>query len=59
MMSNNINIKGKLPPPRSPVARDMALNPPSGGGAHHTRDRDIQKGRSRKVKHPYKDIDGW
>ena len=44
-------IRGKLPPPRDPSARAMIESPPSGGGVHHTRERDVARGRSRKDKH--------
>ena len=44
-------IRGKLPPPRDPNARALAESPPSGGGTHHTRVKDVAKGRSRKEKH--------
>jgi hypothetical protein len=44
-------IKGKLPPPRDPAAREMALNPPSGGGKHKNK-QDYERGRARKPKHP-------
>jgi hypothetical protein len=44
-------IRGRLPPPNSPAAKEMALNPPSGGGVHHTRNKDVSRGRSRKEKH--------
>lgn len=44
----------KKPTPRDTGARDLAegkLHGGGGAGAHHTRDRDVAKGRSRKKKH--------
>ena len=37
--------------PRDPNARARAGKPGGGAGAHHTRDRDVEQGRSRKPKH--------
>lgn len=54
-----IIIKGKLPTPRSPAARDMAENPPSGSGVHGSRPHDVKKGRRRKDKHPKRNTNEW
>lgn len=43
-------VKGKLPPQRDPAAREMALNPPSGGGKHKNK-QDYARGRARNPKH--------
>lgn len=43
-------IKGQLPQPRDPAAREMALNPPSGGGKHKNK-QDYQRGKARNPKH--------
>lgn len=43
-------IKGQLPQQRDPAAREMALNPPSGGGKHKNK-QDYQRGKARNPKH--------
>lgn len=47
-------MQGKLPPPRSPAAREMILHPPSGGGKHKNK-QDFDRGHARAPKHKNRD----
>lgn len=45
-------VRGKAPKQRNEIAEELAANRGRGNpGPHHTRDRDVAKGRSRKPKH--------
>lgn len=46
--------RGDAPKPRNEAARALAERGGGGAGKHHTRERDVAKGRSRKDKHKTK-----
>jgi hypothetical protein len=46
---NKIKVEG--PARRNPVVQQMIERGPGGAGKHHNRERDVEKGKSRKDKH--------
>lgn len=48
---DNGKITVPAPTPRNDAARALAERGNAGAGKHHTRDRDVEKGQSRKPKH--------
>ena len=50
-MKDRMKIDTTKPKSRNKVMEEHIKRGPSGAGSHHTRDRDVAKGRSRKTKH--------
>lgn len=46
---NKFTVEG--PSRRNPIVQQMIERGPGGAGKHHTRERDVEKGQSRKEKH--------
>jgi len=46
---NKLTVEG--PSRRNPIVQQMIERGPGGAGKHHTRERDVEKGKSRKDKH--------
>jgi hypothetical protein len=50
-MKDKTKLVTQVPKPRNPVVQGLIEHGGSGGGKHHTRTKDVEKGRSRKPKH--------